>query len=61
MFTGMMKNSSSIRGRSGYSVAKAATNPKAPADAPTTGAAKPPPSNTPASAWNSPPMTPLVK
>ena len=61
MLTGMMKKSSSIRGRSGYSVAKAATNPNAPADAPTTGAANAPPNSTPASAWNSPPITPLEK
>ena len=61
MFTGMMKKSNSIRGRSGYSVAKAATKPKAPADAPTTGPANASRSSTPASAWNSPPITPLVK
>ena len=34
--TGMTKKISSVSGRSGYSVAKAATRPKAPADAPTT-------------------------
>ena len=48
--TGMMKYASNVKGCSGYSMAKAATSPNAPADAPTTGAAKAPPSRTPASA-----------